>query len=178
MNQEIINALAESVKEAFVNKAKKIMPWYRYKSKDSTAFLKAAEICSKINADPTLFVDAQFVGVTDLSHFQVNYLYAAHAEQKYKDYVNENFIEQTPIDYEGLYQAQLSYLRQMIQSSMPVEKALLKDYVNFKPWFRILITKEPNFEIIKKYKPQIKSMSPDLFNFLNKKKLFDMTRLL
>jgi len=176
MDIHVFNGLKESIAESFKEEARKLLPWYKYGSKDITAFEKAAEICYRIDADPVLFVKAQFNNIKNIDHFQSSFLHTQYAESKYREYVQKNCINETPIAYEDLYQTQLSYLRNLIQSGLTVEQALMKDYVNLKNWFRILITKEPVQEVIDKYKSKVFPIDEALLHFLKEKK-FDLSRL-
>lgn len=182
MDHHILNGLRDSVAEAFKNKVQKVMPWYKYKATDVEHFDKAAEICFRIDADPVSFVDAQFDNVKKIDNFQAAFLHSKYAEEKYKEYIDAHHVQETFVEWYDLYQTQLSYLRNLIQTGMTVEKALMKEYIHFYPWFRILITKKPVPEIINKYgvvaKQELKKEEKNgLIKFLKEKK-FDLSRIL
>ena len=177
MNIQAFDALVDQIREAFVSKAQKLKPWYKTSYKDEKHFVEAAKICEKLEANPNIYIDAQFEGFKNVDHIQAAFLHSTHAEQKYLDYANKNMVKDIPIDYEALYNIQLRYLKNLIKSNLSVEDALLKDYIQFEPWFRILITKNPVPDIIKKYKSKLGKLDPRLLTFLKNKGKFDLRRL-
>jgi len=178
----VLEGLKESIAEAFQLKARKVMPWYKYRTTDDKNFVQAAKICYRINADPVLFVEAQFHRVGKIDNFQAAFLHSEYVEENYQTYLANHCTEETYVQWYDLYQAQLSYLRNLIQTGMTVETALSKSYVNFKAWFRILITKEPNPEIIDKYQAtaykELKDKANDGLEIFLRKKKFDLKRIL
>jgi hypothetical protein len=177
MNQQAFDALVDQVREAFVAKAKKIKPWYNSSPKDEESFLKVAKICESLGADPIVYVESQFENYHNINHIQAAFMHSQYSEVKYNEYLAKNIVEDTVINYEDIYQVQLSYLRNLIKSGLTVEEALMKDYVNFAPWFRILICKKVIPEIVKKYKPKLGKLDKGLLAFLKNKGKFDLSRL-
>lgn len=131
------------------------------------AFKEAAEICMEIGADPIDFVSAQFAAIHADQMMPV-FMHGKNAKKHYQDYM-----EKRSMSLQELFDLQLLYLRtQILQAKRTVEEALMDDDLNFHPWFRICATKEPNQEIIDKYKEEATGqMSPRLLAFLKSKNL-------
>lgn len=142
-------------------------------SKHDVAFRKAAEICDRLGAEPEIFVIAQFAN-SDPKTFLPQFLHSEHAEKNYK-----NYVAKMTLTHEEWYKLQLEYLRDQVELiHRPVVRALMDDHLNFKPWFRVCITKEPVEELIEKYGAaalEEYTSSKSLRDFLALKKL-DITR--
>jgi hypothetical protein len=177
-NEKLLH-LSTLLKTSYTAKKKLYIPWYNLNPKDDIFFIKAAKLCNKLGADPVHFIDAQFNGISQIDKYFPAYLSTIEAEQKYILYMAESNIEETKIDLETLYRIQLNYLVTYInKTGLSVENILMKDYIDFTPWFRILITKEPVPEIIDKYRPKIFPLDSTLLEFLENKKIFDLNRLI
>lgn len=137
----------------------------------ASAFAKAAVICAELNADPEIYVKAQFAHC-DAARF-ANLLHTSNARTYYKKYV-----EEMTLSLDELYDINKMYLTsQITNAGRSVEDALMHDGLDLQPWFRICITKEPIPEVIQRYRAEAKAMlTPKLKNFLKSKNL-DYTRI-
>jgi hypothetical protein len=136
-------------------------------------FLKASEICEELSADPIIFVDSQFYGANPDQMFPA-FLHSVHSRQKYFDYIGNNQDE----DFESGFAIQKIYLtQQLVDRGRTVEEALMDKHIDFEPWFRICVTKEPIKEIIDKYQGSARlNLTEKLKEFLRSKNL-DYTRI-
>jgi hypothetical protein len=133
---------------------------------------KAAEKCLDHGYDPDMYVAAQArYHTTD--QFYANQLVTKWADTNYQKYLS-TFCED-PIQ---AFEVQKGYLRTAIlRTQRTVEEILMDDLINFSPWFRIIITKEPVPEIVKKYKKVAAAMmTPKLERYLRDLKL-DTSRI-
>lgn len=152
-------------------------------AKYNEAFKKSAVICARLGAEPEMYVKAQFAFIDnnkllvapDLLHIESESS-ANKAEHNYK-----RFIEGMTLSLQQSYDLQLSYLQDQITLvHRPINRALMDDFLNFKPWFRVCITKEPIPEVVEKYKEEAKKEylnSHKLREFMATKK-FDHTRFI
>ncbi len=131
------------------------------------AFKKAAILCDELGAEPIDYISAQFARI-HADQMMPAFLHGKDAKAHYKEYM-----EKRSMGLDELYDLQLMYLRsQILQAKRTTEKALMDDDINFHPWFRICITKEPVQEIIDKYREAAaEEMTPKLLAFLKKKNL-------
>lgn len=165
-----IESLAEEIKTHFVIKKKMIAPNYFCPNNErfQKAFIEAANICDRLNADPIFFVEAQFAKIS-AEKMQVDFLHSRNAETYYKDYMLGSYVTpQERLDGQlHLLQVTLKNLR------WPIEKLLNDDELSFEPWFRVCITKKPNFDLLKKYGQEAKSQleETELYEFLKGKGL-------
>lgn len=138
-----------------------------YNERTRNTLRKAAEICEKLDATPQQYADAIFSAIGK-DKMQLAFLHCAEAKKHYHD-----FMERKSMSLSDLYDLQKMYLKvQITQAKRKVEVALMDDDLNFHPWFRICITKEPVEEIIEKYGEQAREeMNPRLKAFLEMKKL-------
>lgn len=130
------------------------------------AFRKAAVICMQLNADPELYVKAQFAGCN--AGITANFLHTDKAKDYYRI-----FVEEMVLSLDESYDVQKTLLHnQIVHAGRSVERALMHDGLDFEPWFRICITKEPILEVIQKYREEAKKLlTPKLKKFLDSKKL-------
>lgn len=130
------------------------------------AFEKAAALCQKLQANPNEFVAAQFHNKSP-ELMNIPMLTNSKAEEKYKDYMETYYVRP-----ENLFDVNVVKLKRQIQLGRPVEWILNNKQLEFPAWFRICITKEPDKELIAKFKAQAKEeMTPTLRVFLIGKKL-------
>lgn len=139
-----------------------------------TASIKAAAICEQSHTDPRVYVQAQHRYASTDGHFYPNHLHTSSALEnvaKFKTFVL------IPLDLDKLYDTQLLYLTTALRNTKrSVESILMDRNIQFYPWFRILITKQPNANIIKEYGEAARlQMVPLLEDFLKKKTYEDGT---
>lgn len=140
---------------------------------------RASALCEQAGADPRLYVYAQ--------------LYYADADKKFPNcLISDSAIENVnkmrekanlDSDYEGIWNNQMIYLQAAIETGAPIDYILTHDLYGLLPWFRILITTEPNPKVIKQYGGRAKNMMTyGLKEYLKKKKYkdgrpFDLSRI-
>lgn len=142
---------------------------------------KATACCMEIKADPVLYVQAMFEYFKKYGkakYFAATYLHMHDYKAIYDQFITEA-AQTAKVDWEDIFQAQLRYLETaLIQTNRTVEQILLDDGINFAPWFRIIITKDPIPSIMEKYQNKAKQLvTADLLQFLQSKKL-DIKRLI
>ena len=137
----------------------------------TTACDKAAPICKGLKANPKEYIAAVFQGFgTDV---KPNYIGCLKAQEYYRKAVTE-YKARLP----RMYKVQMGYLWDQLQTDRTVKNVLLDDRINFAPWFRIVISKEPIPEVMDKYLAQAKNVvSSSLLEFLQSEKL-DTNRLM
>ena len=144
--------------------------------KNDDAFKAAAKVCIELDAEPEVYVRAQFTLFSDQQLLAK--LPALLHHGKAKDYYND-YIQSTTLSFEESFKLQVAYVRDQVElAHRPVVRALLDDKLNLEPWFRICITKEPIKEVIDKYKDdalEVYERSKKLRQFLAEKNL-DYTR--
>ncbi len=163
--------LAHKIQSTYVNIRRRSISHFDRSAAVDAAVLKAAVICKKIEAEPVAYVTAQHKYCT--GEFWPTMLHSSSAADNYKKY-----LASIQGDFDKVLNAQLQWLGQIIKDTkQTVEYTLMDPLIDFLPWFRILITKEPNPEIIAKYKEKAKYlMNSRLHEFLKSKK-FDVARL-
>lgn len=143
--------------------------------KYAETFEKAAEICMELNAEPEVFVRSQFAYSDDGNVYP--YFLSKNKDKVIEQY--NKFMARTSMSLDAWYDLQLKYLADQVKYALrPVERALADEHLNFKPWFRICITKEPNPDIIAVFGKEAKEQyeaDKELQKFMAKKKL-DHTR--
>ena len=170
---------AETIRAKYNEYMRVRKPWH----KDAFCpehFEKAAAMCLSLKALPIDFVTAQFHGLVNIEKFNPAFLHTKQAEKKYLEYSKSIVEPESPIDYEGSLQAQVMWLQDLIETGYKVEDALMLDDINFKSWFRVLITKEVDIRLMEKYKEKALEEienDPDLFAFLNKRENLDIERI-
>lgn len=176
MNDQI-TFLKEQIKGRYSALRIEIMKYYHASAKDEEAFEKAANTCYKNNLDPVIYVDAHAKEQIDLKTFYATFLNRKDPEtdfEIYELYKNNTIPSET--NYERMLDSQLVYLRNQLKLGLTTEQALLDPQVDFKPWFRILITADPIPKIIEKYANQV-NLTADLLEFLKTQPKFNLTRL-
>jgi hypothetical protein len=138
---------AEDIKDQYLYQKRKEFPNLKFGQKDwQKDFKLAADICNELGATAEDFVQAQFDAAFD-PHYYPSYLHSVHCRENYRRLqARRNMV------IVGSFDRWRYYLRCNITAGKTVEQALLDDTLDFPAWFRILVTVEPNEEIIKKYK--------------------------
>lgn len=132
---------------------------------------KAVDICIELNADPITYVKAQRKFCV-VRNFPPNQLHTNRAREKYIDYV-ESYRDN---DLDS-YIVQKRYLYDAIKSGRSAKSVLLDDVLDFRPWFRVVITKEPIPEVIERYNDQAKEELTPKLEALLKKEGLDVNRI-
>lgn len=168
MNQVLIDLIRTS----YINyRREKYGKFYKGGEALEKMLPKAAEICERIKADPETYVKAMGQYCT-IHGFPPAFLINKFAEQYYRKY-----IESTEIDPSRLFEVQAKYLYDSINAGRTVENTLSDDNINFDSWFRIIITKQPDSNIIALYGEEAKkSLSTKLKSFLINKG-YDIDRI-
>lgn len=149
---------------------------------------EAARLCAKLKVTPELYVRAQnqyFVPPPNVKEgdacFFPSALITSKAEANVERFQRES---QLPLKLDDTLYIQKQYLlRTLKNTSKSVEEVLLDDNIDFTPWFRILVTTEPNPRIIAKYQRLARSqLSLDLRTFLQQQvykdgRPFDLSRI-
>jgi len=119
------------------------------------AVAEAARICTAINADPCHYVEAQYWAYRDAG-FQTGHLHSYKAVANYREFCKKVEVV-TNSTADQAFETQKRYLGTALKNSnREVEAILMDGAINFTPWFRVLITKEPVPAIMTKYKQEAK----------------------
>lgn len=164
-------SLIDDLKQAFINWKSKKIPTYvnkTFSEAEEQAFVRAAEFCDSLEADPFVYVRSQ-VEEQEQIKFPVNFLCTKYSKDKYEKYISE-IVTEVPI--EALFHVQLRYLQDAIREGRPVEDVLMDDNIQFYPWFRIAITVDAVPKILEKYRQQAGIMlTQEIREFLRSQKL-------
>jgi hypothetical protein len=178
--------VSQEIQHHFVTLKRKKGP-YTPSLSFAPVFQKCAEICIERQIYPELVIKAQAYYWKDksLKDLIPPVLIKGQAFERYTQYLEELKQEEemqklSEPKYEGLLAAQKMYLKNQLVSGLSVEEALLDSSIDWLPWFPVLITKEPNEKIIRKYKPKIDAqpLDEELIQFLRKQQVFDLDRIL
>lgn len=135
------------------------------------ALPKAADICMELNADPATYVKAQERACTSTDFF-ATYLHSKFAKDNYGKYRDKY-----TSDFDSVLKVQKLYLVNAIKSGRKFESVIMDDVIDFKPWFRIIISKERNEEVIDKYRDKaMAELTSALEKFIIKNG-FDIARI-
>ena len=149
-----------------------------YKSSDrisGPAWDKAAEIVRRIDADPAMFVEAQFDAYSTRAYGdrfpQPNQMFSASAAEIYQKYAESR--GSTP---DAMMKQQVTLLTdQLNQRStlIDIDRVLTSPSLDFRSWFRVLMCSDTNFPVFREMwgsaatKQIIKS--PQLYEFIKQK---------
>lgn len=169
-----VSEIAVAIQSYYELERRKSVPNYSARQSDFQFFLKAAELCSSLNANPAQFVHAQ-ARRYNANQFYPQFLYSKYATQYYREYMEQSYV---PPD--RIFDAMVTRLKNHIKNlKRGFISALLDDELGFTAWFRIVMTKEPYKEIVDKYRQQARlelDADPSIVEFLKSKKL-DYTRI-
>ncbi len=163
-----LEQLALDIQSAYVKKKQVTMPFYKPRAEDAVHFQKAAVLCHASGAEPVAWVHAISMNVEE-SKFYTTMLHCAQSTKYYDKYVNT-----TKQDLQDVFNMNMQYLKeQVVDGRRSVEDALLDDNVQFSPWFRVSVTKEPVPEVERKYRARAREYlyDDDLVKFLEAKKI-------
>jgi hypothetical protein len=166
LDEDKLTELAEQIKESFCRRKDPSGAYRANSEAHDIRFRKAAELCHKLNAEPTEFISAQF-NLRDPDGVYATHLAGDNARKNYVEYMKTYYIEP-----HELYEVNLRNLHNQIRQGRKVESILMNDDLNFPGWFRICITLNPEPAIIKKYRAQAKEeLTPKLIAFIRSKKM-------
>lgn len=156
------------IKNAYLQKyrALKNTPYYNGGKQLDAAVAKAAVYCIEMNADPELYVEAVYWKYKDVG-FYPNQLIAANIDKIYHEFI-ESIKVVGKVEIEKQFCIQKHYLLTAIKNTTrEPEVILMDDALNFSPWFRVCITKEPVPALLAKYGKEAKKlMTPEIADFL------------
>lgn len=142
-------------------------------------FIKASQLCEALSCDPRLYIRAQ--KMFNEGEFFVNKVCTERAEEFLQRYREEVVL---PNNLDDLFSMQVRYLTNALEfTNRSLENILLDNSIQFFPWFRIIITSEPNQKVIDAYGETAKNqMNERLKAFLQTKKYkdgrpFDLSRI-
>lgn len=165
--------IRQLLREEYIRIVKLEVPGYRPGPALEEALDKAEPLCE--GKDPVLWVQAQSRYSRINGEFYPKALHFRTAAANYVKYLNASATPE-----EELFQVQLNYLNTAVTKTGRSDVEVLSDInLDFKPWFRVLMTVEPDDELMLKYGKDAKTVLdsvPKLKTMLEKYKV-DLTRL-
>lgn len=167
-----LSTIYEELQKSYLKHIRKTAEFAKLTEEANKNLMKAAELCLAENYDPDIYINAQARHCTAAQFFPST-ICTRKAKENYTKY-----IEKSLEDPAAIYNVQKEYLRDAImRTKRPVEEILMDDLIDFSPWFRIVITKEPIKEVIDKYRRSALSvMTSKLKQYLSDLKL-DVSRI-
>lgn len=163
--------IADQLRDAYIARIRLIKPYFTGSPTLDKAVIKAADICESIGADIEAFVLAQDKFKTT-PEFYPTLLHSKYAVSNYEKYRSSCVTEDSVV-----LDVQKKYLRVGLENGRKIMNMLMDDQLGFYAWFRILVTKEPNPDLIAKYYQKAQNeVTPKLKSFLVKCG-FDLTRI-
>ena len=162
----------ELMRDEYIRFAKKTIPYYKGGEALENALDKAEILCE--GKDPVLWVQAQY-RYKPKDEFYPNSLHYRNGTQNYIKYLNSASTEE-----DMLFQVQLQYLNSAVEKTGRSDLEVLSDInLDFKPWFRVLMTREPDEELLQRYGAEAKDCIEQIpkIKALLKRNNVDLTRL-
>lgn len=173
-----MNSIFDKLLQAFLDKKRSVMPRYTATPADIEAVRKASVICETGGHDPEIFLIAQlYFHDGDITTFYSPFLHSKNAERNVQEFLNKSHIP--PADS---YEVQCDYMRgQVIGLGRDFKTVLMDDTVPLTAWFRVMVTKEPDKDVLARYFQKARmELTPELASFLKESRnpRFDYRRLI
>jgi len=171
-NPSPLIALSNTLLEEYVKLRRQEAPGIIVSKKTRDCVAKAAKLCVSNKLDPVQFVRAQKY-YCKMPGFFPTALTASQALENYHKYVKG-----VKKDLNSVFHTQCTYLTKAVEAGgYSLEEALMNDGIDLKPWFRILITRNPIPEVIQKYRKAAVACWDDEYERFAKSKNLDTTRI-
>ena len=118
-------------------------------------FEKAAEVIESLNANPMTYIQAQFHNRGDGAKLLPQFLATDKAIDRYLDFVSNK----SKVTIDEIFEENVRRLKAQMQLGFAVKEILMSKSFNFRPWFRLCITKEPIPELMEDKELREKALS-------------------
>lgn len=143
MTNTELTAFGDKIRECFINEKRKVLPNFNIAAgHQDKVFQKAAEFVSGLNADPEMYVFAQFYfkPKSEQMLMQPQFLYSLDAVENF-DRLADTI--QNTISLDTIYNEDLMMLEAQKRLGFTEEEILRSMTFQFTPWFRLCYSKEP-----------------------------------
>lgn len=136
-------------------------------------FEKVAEIVTDLKTDPEAYIYSQFYNRGDGAKILPQFLYSEEAVQRYLEFANKQNI----VTLDDVFNENVQRLKNQMSLNFTVEEILMSKSFDFRPWFRVCITKEPVPAIMEKFQPLAKEQFNDSIKAILIKHNLDYKRI-
>ena len=134
------------LRDEYIKARRKTQKFYNGGDKLEQALDKAVNICTELEADPVLYVKAQYVNKKGLEFYHTC-LHDKNCRDNYLRYLEQY----KSITVEDEFNAESNMLRNFLKTGRSLEHILLDDDSHLSAWFRCIVTKEPIPEVMAIY---------------------------
>lgn len=168
-----IDEIAFALKSEFIEQKRKIAKGYNLGAGHlHDSFVKAAKVMLDLDAEPDMFILAQFHGQNDSAKMVPQFLSTQIAKDRYKKFMEEMF--STEVTYDMIYNENVARLEAQRRLGFSDPEILRSMSFRFAPWFRLCYPKEPILSLMANDKLREKALrefNQELKQFLIAKKL-------